>query len=110
WQAWYGNSLSSMNAQSWASKLHFSISGISFYNYPYIFGYLFSLGVYAQREKLGDGFFQAYVSLLRDTGRMTAEEVAQKHLGVDLTKPDFWRDSLMIAKKSVDQLEQIVGE
>jgi len=38
----------------WASKLHFSISEISFYNYPYLFGYLFSKGIYAQRAAKGE--------------------------------------------------------
>ena len=32
----------------WAAKAHFSIAGFGFYNYPYLFGYLFSLGVYQQ--------------------------------------------------------------
>ena len=103
WASWYGDSLSEMDPMFWASKLHFSIPGLSFYNFPYTFGYLFSLGVYAQRERLGVKFFDAYVSLLRDTGRMTAEEVAAKHLGADLTKPDFWRQSIAIAKRSVEQ-------
>jgi hypothetical protein len=46
-----------------------------FYNFPYTFGYLFALGVYAQQEAKGEKFHGAYVDLLRDTGRMTAEEV-----------------------------------
>jgi oligoendopeptidase F len=110
WKNWYGDTLTEMNEMFWASKLHFHISEISFYNYPYIFGYLFSLGVYSQRQKLGDKFYDSYVSLLRDTGRMTAEEVASKHLGVDLTQPDFWQDSLKIAKGNVDKFETIIGE
>ena len=108
WRDWYGDALSEMDPMFWASKLHFSIAGLSFYNFPYTFGYLFALGVYAQRERLGDGFFPAYVSLLRDTGRMTAEEVAAKHLGADLTRPDFWRQSLAVSRRSVDQLEASV--
>ncbi len=110
WTEFYGDSLSETDPMFWASKLHFSISGLSFYNFPYIFGYLFSLGVYAQRTKLKDKFYDAYVALLRDTGRMTAEEVAAKHLGVDLTKPDFWRASLAESKRSVDQFEEAVNQ
>ena len=105
WTSWYGDSLSEMDPMFWASKLHFSIPGLSFYNFPYTFGYLFSLGVYAQRERLGVKFYDAYVSLLRDTGRMTVEEVAAKHLGADLTKSEFWRQSIAIAERSVDQFE-----
>ncbi len=105
WETWYGDTLSEMDPMFWANKLHFSIADISFYNFPYTFGYLFSLGVYAQRERLRDKFFPAYVELLRETGRMTAEDVAAKHLGADLTKPDFWRQSLKVSKGSVEQLE-----
>ncbi len=105
WAAWYGDGLSEGSPMFWASKLHFSISELSFYNFPYTFGYLFSLGVYAQRQQLGTGFYPAYVSLLRDSGSMSAEAVALKHLGADLTKADFWRQSLKIAAESVRQFE-----
>ena len=47
------------------------------YAVPYTFGYLFALGVYAHGETAGDGFHAQYVALLRDTGRMTAEELVQ---------------------------------
>jgi oligoendopeptidase F len=110
WQAWYGEALSEMDPMFWASKLHFSIASLSFYNFPYIFGYLFANGVYAQRRRLGVGFYDAYLALLRDTGRMTAEEVAAKHLGADLTKPDFWRQSLAISRRAVEQFAAVVGE
>lgn len=106
WRAWYGDSLSEMDPMFWASKLHFSIADLSFYNFPYTFGYLFALGVYAQRERLKDAFFPSYVALLRDSGRMTVEDVAAKHLGADLTKPDFWRQSLSISRRAVEQFEQ----
>jgi oligoendopeptidase F len=108
WEAWYGDALSEMDPMFWASKLHFSISSLSFYNFPYTFGYLFALGVFAQKKRLGAKFFDAYVSLLRDTGRMTAEELAAKHLGADLTKGAFWEDSLAIAVASVAAFEAAV--
>ena len=44
----YQDSLASYHPSFWASKLHFYISDISFYNFPYTFGYLFSLGIYAR--------------------------------------------------------------
>jgi len=82
WQNCYGEVLSETDNMFWASKLHFHMTGTQFYNFPYTFGYLFALGVYAQQDALGEGFHQAYVDLLRDTGCMTAEEVVQKHLGL----------------------------
>lgn len=110
WKEWYGNSLSEMDSYFWCSKLHFYISGLSFYNYPYIFGYLFSLGVYAQKEKLGTDFYDAYVRLLRDTGRMSAEDVAKKHLGVNLQDTKFWLQGIDILANKVAEFETSVNE
>ena len=108
WQKWYGDSLAEPDPLFWASKLHFYISGLSFYNFPYLFGYLFSLGVHARRDALGVEFFSRYRALLRDTGRMTAEELAAKHLEVDLAVPDFWRDTLAALGSRIDQFETLV--
>ncbi|MFZ9521654.1 MAG: M3 family metallopeptidase, partial [Silvanigrellaceae bacterium] len=101
WKRAYGDTLSEMNPLFWCSKLHFHISGTSFYNFPYTFGYLFALGVYAQREKQGKDFYRNYVNLLRDTGRMSAEEVARKHLGVNISEQGFWNDSIAIVAKQI---------
>ncbi len=112
WQMWFENSLSEYDDLFWASKLHFSISGIGFYNYPYLFGYLFSLGIYAQqptdRAQSGDQFNQQYTHLLRETGTMTAEELVQQHLQKDLREPQFWQDSLNIVEKLVERFEKLV--
>ena len=108
WKKWYDDSLSEYDEMFWATKLHFSISGLGFYNYPYLFGYLFSLGIMAQREELGDKFNDAYISLLRDTGKMKVEDLVQKHLGKDVTKPDFWMDSLKVVEKQVEIFESLV--
>ena len=109
WEKWYGDSIEEGDPMFWASKLHFYISGLSFYNFPYLFGYLFSLGVYARREAFGDEFFPRYRALLRDTGRMTTEDLAAKHLGVDLAQPDFWRDTLAMLEPRIDHFEALVN-
>lgn len=108
WKHWYGESLSSYNEMFWASKLHFYISGLSFYNFPYTFGYLFSQGIYAQRDKMGAGFHDFYVKLLRDMGRMPCGELAKRHLGVDIARPDFWNESLNIMESKVDRMSRLV--
>jgi len=86
----------------WASKLHFYITHTPFYNFPYTFGFLFASGVYNRARSEGPAFAKEYEALLADTGKMTSEEVARKHLGVDLTKPDFW-------KEAVDRIMADVG-
>ena len=94
----------------WASKLHFHMSAVPFYNFPYLFGYLFSLGVYARRNEVGSAFFEQYVALLRDTGRLTAEELAEKHLGVDLSAESFWQETIDSLRSRVDAFESLLEE
>ncbi|MFA0718082.1 M3 family oligoendopeptidase [Vibrio splendidus] len=110
WKEWYGAAMTEADPYFWASKLHFSISQVSFYNYPYLFGYLFSKGVYAQRDAKGEQFYGDYVSLLRDTGSMMAEEVVQKHLGMDLTQADFWQQSIDMVKVQIDEFERLLDQ
>ncbi len=110
WEEWYGNSMSEADSLFWASKLHFSIPEVSFYNYPYLFGYLFSIGVYAQREAKGADFYGDYINLLRDTGTMRAEEVVQKHLQMDLTQETFWQQSLDRVSNQIDEFERLISE
>lgn len=110
WKEWYGDAMTEADPYFWASKLHFSISQVSFYNYPYLFGYLFSKGVYAQRDAKGEQFYGDYVSLLRDTGSMMAEEVLQKHLGMDLTQADFWQQSIDMVKVQIDEFERLLNQ
>ncbi|WP_439425597.1 M3 family oligoendopeptidase [Oenococcus alcoholitolerans] len=86
----------------WTSKLHFFIDDVPFYNFPYTFGYLFSLGIFAWAQKQDD-FQESYIALLRDTANMSSEDLAKKHLGVDLTKEDFWQAGADLIKKDVDE-------
>ena len=108
WNKWYGDSLSEPDPLFWANKLHFYISGLSFYNFPYLFGYLFSLGVYARREAAGAEFFPRYEALLQDTGRTTAEELASRHLDADLTQPAFWQETIRMLESRIDDFETLV--
>ncbi len=99
----YHNALACYHPHFWASKLHFYSTGVPFYNFPYTFGFLFSSGVYARAQEEGPGFANRYIELLRDTGRMTVEALAQKHLDADLTRPDFWRDAVNVNLADVDK-------
>lgn len=99
----FGDTLDHYHPTFWASKLHFYITDVPFYNFPYTFGYLFSYGVYARALEEGPAFEDKYVNLLRDTGRMTVEDLAQKHLGVDLRKPDFWESAVKLALVDVEE-------
>ncbi|WKA53956.1 M3 family oligoendopeptidase [Planococcus shixiaomingii] len=99
----YGGELATYNPTFWASTLHFHMTGVPFYNFPYTFGYLFSQGIYAKALEAEGGFEESYNALLRDTGRMTVEQLAQKHLGVDLEQAGFWEDAVALCVKDVEE-------
>ncbi|TDQ37148.1 M3 family oligoendopeptidase [Aureibacillus halotolerans] len=95
----------------WASKLHFYNTSVPFYNFPYTFGYLFSLSVYARAQKEGKNFEEKYMDLLRDTASMTVEDLAMKHLQADITKEAFWEEGIALCIEDVEEfLELTEGE
>lgn len=97
----YDNVLATYHPHFWCAKLHFYKDDVPFYNFPYTFGYLFSLGIYAFAKKKGTSFEEDYIALLRDTASMTTEELAKKHLGVDLTEETFWQLAIDEVKKDI---------
>jgi oligoendopeptidase F len=101
----YCDALEQYHPLFWASKLHFFITGVPFYNFPYTFGYLFSLGIYAQALEEGKGYEEKYIALLRDTASMTVEDLAAKHLQVDLTQKDFWEKAVHLC---IDDIKEFL--
>lgn len=99
----YGGALAEYHPLFWASKLHFFITGVPFYNFPYTFGYLFSLGIYAKAQEEGEGYEEKYIALLKDTASMKVEELALKHLNEDLTKPEFWQKAVQQCINDVEE-------
>lgn len=98
----YLDSLSTYHPYFWAAKLHFFIDDVPFYNFPYTFGYLFSTGIYAYANQHESDFEEQYIALLRDTASMSTEDLAKKHLQVDLTKPDFWQAGMNKIIEDID--------
>ncbi len=97
----YIDDLGSYHPHFWAAKLHFFIDEVPFYNFPYTFGYLFSLGIYAKASQHADGFEDQYIALLRDTASMTTEELAKKHLDTDLHQATFWQAGIDMVLKDI---------
>lgn len=106
----YADGLATYHPHFWAAKLHFFIDDVPFYNFPYTFGYLFSMGIYAQAMKSDGNFEDQYIALLRDTAAMTTEELAQKHLNVDLTKPDFWQAGIDMVLHDIADFMELTNE
>jgi len=107
----YGDSLrpDSLDPWFWASKLHFYITDVSFYNFPYTFGFLFSNGIFARAKKEGSAFLATYERLLRLTGSASAETVARETLGIDITRPDFWNESIDLIEADLAAYEEELG-
>ncbi|MBB6730705.1 M3 family oligoendopeptidase [Cohnella zeiphila] len=105
----FGDALGSWHPHFWASKLHFYLTDVPFYNFPYTFGYLFSTGLAAVGEAEGPSFGKRYDRLLEDTALMTVEQLASKHLGVDLSRGDFWESAVRRAVADVDRFVSLAG-
>ena len=78
----------------WASKLHFYMAGVSFYNYPYTFGFLMAATLFTKFKAEGPAFLPKYEAFLRHSGSDTAEGVARRSLGADIGKPEFWETAI----------------
>jgi oligoendopeptidase F len=89
----------------WASKMHFFITGVSFYNFPYVFGYLLSQALFARFEAEGAGFLPRYEAFLALTGSADCEEAARQTLGADLTDPAFWATAIRAMEPGLTEYE-----
>ncbi|OLV17115.1 Oligoendopeptidase F [Deinococcus marmoris] len=107
----YGDALGTLHPYMWAVKPHYY--SLAFYNYPYTFGLLFGLGLYAQyvtaREAGMEAEFQTrYDELLASTGREGPLALAAR-FGIDLHAPDFWEGSLDVIRRQIDAYVEAVG-
>ena len=99
----YGDGLdqSYLHPYMWACKPHYYSTGLSFYNFPYAFGGLFSKGLYAIYQEKPEGFVEKYQELLRATTVSSVEDTA-KVLGVDVSTPEFWKKALAEVADSIE--------
>lgn len=102
----YGDGLdeNALHPYMWAAKPHYY--GGLFYNYPYMFGLLFGLGLYARYLDDPDGFRARYDDLLSRTGMADAPTLAAE-FGFDLRTPDFWRGAFDTVRQNIDRLEAL---
>ncbi len=106
----YGDGLDPdlLHPYMWAVKGHYYSAGRSFYNYPYMFGLLFGLGLYARYRESPDSFRAGYDDLLAWTGRAAAAELATR-FGIDIRSAEFWRSSLDVIRADVDRFEELTA-
>ncbi|MEJ2550506.1 MAG: M3 family oligoendopeptidase [Anaerolineales bacterium] len=92
----------------WAWKPHYYSPHLSYYNYPYTFGLLFGLGLYAVYKERGQDFIAEYESLLRSTGQGNAADLAGR-FGIDLRGRAFWQGSIEFIGRRIDRYVEIAN-
>lgn len=104
----YGDGLDEtrLHPYMWAVKSHYYSPGYAFYNYPYMFGMLFGLGLYARYQQDPDAFRASYDDLLSATGMADAAELADR-FGIDIRTSAFWESSLDVVRADVDRFEAL---
>lgn len=93
----------------WTWKSHYYYADANFYNFPYAFGLLFAKGLYAQYLKDKESFPGKYKKLLAVTGKMKIEDVTRT-IGIDVSNPEFWRDSLKIVAEDIEEFMKLSYE
>jgi oligoendopeptidase F len=91
----------------WAYKMHFFITGVSFYNFPYVFGYLLSQALFSRFRAEGASFLPQYEAFLELTGSASCEDAVRRTLGEDLKDPAFWARALCSMQEPLDAYENL---
>jgi pepF/M3 family oligoendopeptidase len=107
----YGDGLNQdlLHPYMWAVKGHYYSVYAPYYNYPYMFGLLFGLGLFSRYEADPDGFRAGYDDLLSSTGMADAKTLAGR-FGIDLQTRSFWDSSLDVVRQDVARFESLVDE
>lgn len=106
WEKWYGASTIGAETYMWCFKHHFYMTNEYFYNFPYTVGYLISQNLRLQKETGDKNFFKSLESFFKDSAKMSVDDLVKKHLGFDITKPDFWEEGLSKSIKDIDEFEK----
>jgi pepF/M3 family oligoendopeptidase len=106
-RATYGDGLDpdALHPYMWAVKPHYY--GMAYYNWPYTFGLLFGIGLYARYSADPERFRLGYDDLLSATGLGEAAELAAR-FGIDVRDEGFWSDSLDVLRGRIADYEAVV--
>jgi len=105
----YGEGIDHSTAHPWMWLLKGHYYGAHFYNWPYTFGHLFGLGLFAKYGEDADAFRLTYDDLLSRAGMDTAEDLGAV-FGLDITDAAFWTASLDVIRDRIDQYEALATE
>ncbi len=91
----------------WVLKPHYY--GSHFYNWPYTYGLLFGLGLFARYREDPERFRSGYETLLSRAGMDTAEELGAA-FGLDVTDEAFWTASLDVIRARIADYERLAAD
>ncbi len=91
----------------WLLKPHYYSS--HFYNWPYTYGLLFGLGLFARYQADPERFRVGYADLLSRAGMDTAEQLGIA-FGLGVSDPAFWAGSVEVIRDRIAQYESMAGE
>lgn len=105
----YGDGLlqSTAHPYMWAVKPHYY--GSHFYNWPYTYGLLFGLGLFAQYQQDPERFKAHYDDALSRAGMNSAEELAAV-FGFDVTDQAFWTASLDVVRARIASYNELASK
>ncbi len=90
----------------WTWKPHYYYPDLSFYNFPYAFGLLFGVGLYAIYQQRGQAFVPDYQNLLASTGENNAADLAAR-FGIDVRQKAFWASSLSVIESRIKRYTEL---
>jgi oligoendopeptidase F len=110
-QSAYGPGLAAdeVHRYQWVQKPHYYDTDFHFYNYPYQFGLLFSLGLLKFYRDQPDGFAERYERLLSRTGMATAYDLAAE-FGIDIRNRSFWDGSVAVIRSDVERFLELKAQ
>ncbi len=105
----YGDGLDQSTAHPymWLLKPHYY--GSHLYNWPYTYGLLFGLGLFARYQDDPEHFRARYDELLSRAGMDTAEELGAA-FGLDVTDEAFWNSSLDVIRGRISEYRSLADE
>ena len=102
-----GIDLATRHPYMWLLKPHYY--GSSYYNWPYTYGLLFGLGLYARYQDDPERFRSGYADLLSRAGMDSAEQLGQA-FGLDVSDPAFWHASIDVIRERIRQYDELAAE
>jgi len=109
---WFGDAFDSdgLFPLAWAAQPHFFWTLATFYNFPYVVGYLIASVIRDRLREEGEAFAATYRQMMLNMGVMSAEDLVRTFLDGDITRPDFWRQGIERIERELGQLERLVAE